>query len=109
MTTSSHKPSQRLLDVLSQAGWTITARPWPGHAIMSHPASGAELPTPEYMKGNPSWPFETYYKLRQLTFNYDGDRITAVFTRECAAPWVAVSERKISFKRATEYVQEEWS
>jgi hypothetical protein len=77
--------------------------------IFSHPRSGGELPTPDYMRGSRSWPFDTYSKLRQITFNYTGMKIDAVWTRTSAAPWVPESSPKVSFKRAIEFVNEEWN
>lgn len=106
---SGHKPTAALIDALNDAGWTLTASRSPGHAVLSHLRSGEEMPTPEYMRGARSWPFPTYYKLRQLTFISDGDRITGIWSRECAAPWVTVTERKISFKKAMQYVNEQWA
>jgi hypothetical protein len=103
-----HKQTAALMDALKAAGWTMTHERFPGNAIFSHPRSGEELPTPDYMRGSRSWPFDTYFKLRQVTFNYTGMKINAVWTRTCEAPWVAESSPKVSFKRAIEFVNEEW-
>jgi hypothetical protein len=105
----AHKPTAALVEALRSAGWTLTARNFPGHELLSHPLSGIDLPTPEYMRGNPAWPFDTYFKLRQLSMIYDGSKASAVWARECAAPWVQATERHISFRRAIEYVKEEWA
>ena len=106
---SGHKQTAALIDALNAAGWTLTASNFPGHALLSHPRSGEEMPTPEYMRGSRSWPFDTFYRLRQLSFISEGDRITAVWARECSAPWVDATERRISFKKAMEYVNERWT
>jgi hypothetical protein len=103
-----HKQSAALIAALKAAGWLVTASKFPGNAIVSHPLSGTEIPSPSYMHGSRSWPFETYYKLRQVVFNFDGERITAVWTREVDAPWVGERGAKVSFKRAIEFVEEEW-
>lgn len=109
MTDSTHKPTRALLEALEAGGWVFTASGFPGKAIFSHPLSGLDKPTPEYMLGSRSWPFETYYELRQLVFNHAGDRISKIWARQVAAPWVNGSERPVSFKRAIEYVREEWN
>lgn len=106
---SAHKLTAALIDALNAAGWTLTASNFPGHALMSHPRSGEEMPTPDYMLGSRSWPFPTYSRLRQLTFLHEGDRITTVWTRECPAPWVREHLHKIGFKKAIEYVNTPWS
>ena len=103
-----HKQTAALMDALKAAGWTLTARRFPGNAIYSHPLSGKELPTPDYMRGSRSWPFDTYSKLRQVTFNYTGFKVYAVWTRTSAAPWVSDVSPKVSFKRAIEFINEEW-
>ena len=105
----THKPTRAVLEAIQAAGWVLTATPWPGNAIYSHPRSGEELPTPEYMKGSRAWPFDTFYRLRQITFNYTGMKIDAVFIRECAAPWVKATTQRVSYRRAAEYVREEWT
>lgn len=104
-----HKQTVALMDALAAAGWAYTSSRFPGNAIFSHPRSGEELPTPDYMRGSRSWPFDTYSKLRQVTFNYTGHRIDAVWTRTSAAPWVTDHSPKVSFKRAIEFINEEWS
>jgi len=106
---SGHKPTAALIDALNDAGWTLTASNFPGHALLSHPRSGEEMPTPDYMRGSRSWPFDTFYRLRQLSFISEGDRIVSIWARECAAPWVVASERRVSFKKAMEYVNEQWA
>lgn len=109
MTTPiKHRQTAALMDALAAAGWKRTGARFPGNAIFSHPRSGEEKPTPGYMLGSRSWPFDTYQQLRQVTFNYDLDRIDAVWTRISHAPWVPESGRRVSFKRAIEFINEEW-
>jgi hypothetical protein len=105
----AHKPTAALLKALQDAGWTMTGGRFPGHAVFSHPLSGTEKPTPDYMRGSRSWPFPTYWQLRQVTFLYTGQRITAVWTRVWRAPWVNETSSKVSFKRAIEFIREEWT
>jgi hypothetical protein len=105
----THRQSRELIQALHDAGWKllITA---PGIALVSHPLCDVEIPTPDYMTGSDAWPFATYSKLRQLQIvvGRTGDRIAAVFTRESACPWVRVSVRLTSFRRAVAYVREPW-
>lgn len=105
----THKPTRAVLEALLECGWMHTATPFPGNAIWSHPRSGEEMPTPDYMRGSPSWPFDTFYRLRQISYNHDGLRISAVWSRECGAPWVSASERRLSFKAAAAFIREEWA
>lgn len=102
-----HGLSRAVWEALQTAGWALTASSFPGNAIYSHPLSGTEKPTPEFIPAQ-WWGGETYSSLRQLTFNYNNRRITKLWTRECPAPWVMASMRPVSFKRAIEYVGEEW-
>ena len=103
-----HKQTAALLGALAEARWKQTGARFPGNAIFSHPRSGEEKPTPDYMLGSRSWPFGTYWQLRQVTFNYEGLRIYAVWTRICRAPWVTEESPQVSFKRAIEFINEEW-
>jgi hypothetical protein len=107
-TPIRHKQTAALMEALQAAGWTHTGARFPGNVIFSHPRSGEDKPTPDYMLGSRSWPFDTYHQLRQIVFNHNGDRITAVWTRISRAPWVAETSQRVSFKRAIEFVNEKW-
>ncbi len=103
-----HKQTAALMAALEAAGWKQTGAQFPGNAIFSHPRSGERKPTPDYMRGSRSWWSDTYQQLRQVVFNYGPDRVDAVWTRISRAPWVADECRKVSFKRAIEFINEEW-
>lgn len=94
--------AREFVEHLKAEGWELTALPWSGHAILSHPLSNVEHQTGEDFQY--VYPFSTYRKLFQITFNYNPDgAITALWVRGCPAPWVRASERPVSFKRAMEY------
>lgn len=110
MTESiEHKPTAAVMAALRECGWTHTGSQFPGNAIFSHPLSGTELPTPDYMRGTRQWPFETYAVLRQISFNYEARKIRAVWRRICRAPWVKADDSRIGFKAAEAFIREEWT
>lgn len=105
----AHKPTRLIMQALRDGGWQQIARPFPGSVIFGHPLSGTELPTPDYMRGTTAWPFETFYRLRQVHFNFEGERISAVWARTCTAPWVRVRMVRIPFSRAVDFIREDWT
>jgi hypothetical protein len=104
-----HRPTAAIMAALRERGWVFTGSKFPGNAIFAHPLSNTELPTPDYMRGSRSWPFETYHVHRQITFNYEGKRIQAIWRRICRAPWVNADDRRLSFKAAEAFIREEWT
>jgi hypothetical protein len=115
-----HAQTRQLLQTLHDCGWRYLV-PRPGGVLFSHPLCDVEVPTPDHMRAYTHsatgagrlgpYPFETYTMLRQLDANLhpSGDRLAAVFLRESSCPWVPVSIRPVSFRRAIAYVREDWS
>ena len=104
-----HKPTAALMAALRECGWVYVGSKFPGHVGFAHPLSGTEQPTPDYMRGTRAWPFETYHQLRQVSFNYEGRRIRAVWRWVSRAPWVNVDQGRMTFKAAEAFIREEWT
>ena len=94
-----HKLTRELLDALKGGGWQLTALPFPGCALFSHPRSGEHVPN-EY--------HEYFFRLRQLSVLYNAERFTAIWRRE-GTPVNGATERALSFRKAIAYVAEEWT
>src|SRR5262245_63921020 len=105
---TTHRQTRELLTALAEQRWKRVVG---GRGILlSHPLSGIDVPTPEYMRGSEAWPFDTYSPLRQLSVFFGGprgDRLVFKMSRT-GPPWVRTSERVLTYKAATEFVREVW-
>lgn len=113
LSRTDHKLTRTLVEALRDGGWTLVTVRGGAILLFAHPASGTELPSPDWACGNSrTWGGATFSVHRQLSVNWNSgekNRAYALMSRELHAPWVRVSERTLSFKSALAYVAEPWN
>jgi hypothetical protein len=101
-----HKQTAALMDALKADGWTMTHERFP-ETRSSPPAFSKDLPTPDYMRGRGRGRLRPIFKLRQVTFNHRTQDRRGV-DADLRCPVGDDSSPKVSFKRAIEFINEEW-
>lgn len=107
--------TQKFLDALKAAGWTLHPGSFPGNYRAESPAMDTIHPTPDYIRyrldgqGNPvpgtqgPYPFSTYRRLRILSFNLYEGRVTFIQART-GVPWVGAQDQTLSMPKALTFI-----
>jgi len=94
----------QLLEVIRDSGWKIM-KIGPGRYLATCGSSEIEHPTEDIYRD--VWPYPTYYRLRQLSFNADAmNGVTFVQSRE-GVPWVGTRECVLTLTQAFAYLESE--
>ena len=92
----------QLLEAIRSSGWKIMSI-GSGKYVATCGSSEIEHPTEDIYRR--VWPYPTYHRLRQLSFNADAKNgVTFVQSRE-GVPWIEVRERVLTLTQAFAYLE----
>jgi len=103
---ATQKQLRSAIAAARERGWYTTSG-----TTLGAPSNAVELDTPENIPDR-WWSGKTYTRHRAVSFlvaeNHKGEpRISAVFAREHAAPWVDARDRRVSFREAIAILESE--